>query len=90
VPDARTPRILQVTQRSDFTGGRLYVLRLLRGLGDAVTCPVACPADGPVARDCAALVPERSLSPAAVLRLSAFVRRNGIDVVHSHGKGAGV
>ena len=93
-----SPRVLHVTSRADFTGGALYAYNLMEGLGHEVENFVACPGDGPLTPRLAALVgedhlhpiPERSIGPGALRRFVAYVRRNHIDVLHSHGKGAGV
>lgn len=97
VPLAR-PRVLHVTARADFTGGALYAYNLMEGLGNAVDNFIACPADGPLAPRFVQLVgephllpiPERSIDAGALRRFVGFVRHHRIDVLHSHGKGAGV
>ena len=97
-PSAR-PRVLHVTARADFTGGALYAYNLMEGLGREVENFVSCPADGSLTPRLVSLVggddhlhpiPERSFSVGALRRFVSFIKQNRIDVMHSHGKGAGV
>jgi len=90
-------RVLHISLRADFTGGPIYMLKLIKGLGADVRCFVACPLDKPltgafeeaVGAESLCGVPERAFTLGALTRLVRFVRDNRIDVVHSHGKGAG-
>ncbi len=92
------PRVLHVTARADFTGGALYAYNLMEGLGREVENFVACPADGSLTPRLQALVggdhfhpiPERAFGPGELRRFVRFAKQNRIDVLHSHGKGAGV
>lgn len=91
-------RVLHVSLRADFTGGPLYAYKLIQGLTGRVENHVACPPDGSLSAGFVALVgadhvcalPERAFSPAAARALARFVRRHRIDIIHSHGKGAGL
>lgn len=94
----RPPNILSITLRADFTGGPLYAYKLIKGLEGETRNYVACPLDRPLTQGFADLVgrerlcpvPERAFSLAALRALARFVRANRIDVIHSHGKGAGL
>lgn len=94
----RPARVLHITLRADFTGGPLYAFKLARGLQGKVENFIACPPDRPLTPSFADLVnpericpvPERSFSIAALLAIARFVCANAIDIVHSHGKGAGL
>jgi glycosyltransferase involved in cell wall biosynthesis len=92
------PRVLHVTLRADFSGGPLYTYNLIDGLGQEIESYIACPMDRPMTQKLERLVgkdklygiPERSFNPIALYGLCVFVRRRQIDIIHSHGKGAGV
>lgn len=91
-------RVLHLTLRSDFSGGPLYVERLMRGLEAETEGFVACPSNGElflryvkiVGADNICIVPERSFRITSLLDIYRYVRRKQIDVLHSHGKGAGL
>ena len=99
---ATAPRpfsVLFCTVRADWGGGPEHLYQLLRHLPAGVEAHVACPpGDEPYARRFANLVgdgrclaiPHRAFSLAALLRMVRYVRANRIDVLHSHGKGAGL
>ncbi|NND65523.1 MAG: glycosyltransferase [Gammaproteobacteria bacterium] len=92
------PRVLMVAVRADHGGGPEHVWRLMQASRNDIELFVACPDDAPyharyreiVGAERMILMPHRSLSLRAFLRLVSFVRRNQIDIVHSHGKCAGV
>ena len=92
------PCVALVSSRADVGGGPEHVLKLLRGLRDQCVFLVACPREAPYWGRYAEVVGEanmlaigsRSLRPADLLRLRAFVRARGASVLHSHGHGAGV
>jgi glycosyltransferase involved in cell wall biosynthesis len=97
--DGALTRVLHITLRADFTGGPLYTFKLIQGLkSGGVVNYVACPLDRPLSPELTRLVgadhtcelPERSFNIAALRRLARFIRDHRIDLVHSHGKGAGI
>lgn len=90
-------RILYISARADYGGGPQHILLLIKKLKDKFDLFVACPSDHPywdlynseLGPEKLFQIPHRSFSPAALLRLAGFVRRNRITIVHSHGRGAG-
>lgn len=97
--DTRPFSVLFCTVRADWGGGPEHLYQLLRHLPAGVEAHVACPPrDEPYARRFAGLVgdgrciaiPHRAFSLTALLRMVRYVHANRIDVLHSHGKGAGL
>jgi glycosyltransferase involved in cell wall biosynthesis len=89
--------ILQVVVSTRAGGGPQHVLTVAAGLrAHGWRSIVVGPGDGPmVARFRAAgietvALPTDRLQPLTVLRLARLIRRRGIRLVHTHGKGAGV
>ena len=77
-------------------GGPRHLFDLLQGLrGSNIINYVACPLDepwGPKFRNMAAghlEIPHRKFSPFVLFALARYVRENAIEVIHSHGRGAG-
>jgi glycosyltransferase involved in cell wall biosynthesis len=91
-------RILFLTLRADFGGGPEHLYQLLKHRAPDIDAYVACPNDPPYAdryRDL--LGPDRIIwLPHRAFRLSALytlwkaARRHDLDLIHSHGKGAGI
>ena len=92
-----TPLILQVLVSTQPGGGPQHVLALAAGLrARGWRFIVAGPRDGvlferfvPVAESVVETRTDR-LNPATVLKLVRLIRRHGVGLVHSHGKGAGL
>lgn len=89
--------VLLVSVRADHGGGPRHVERLLRHLPDHIEAHVACPNEPPyhdrfrqLTQSRALEIPHRRFDLSSALSLAAYVRRNGIDVIHTHGKGAGL
>lgn len=89
--------VLLLSARSDQGGGPKHLLELARFLKKRghrvfVASPTAPPYGPSFAREFAGHVelPHRRFSPLAWLRLAHLVRTERIQIVHSHGKGAGV
>jgi glycosyltransferase involved in cell wall biosynthesis len=89
--------VLELNATSALGGGPKIMLDLVRGLHRDRFAPVViAPDDGPYYarfRDLAVPVVDvalRSYSPAALRTVVATVRRHRVDVIHSHGKGAGL
>ena len=90
-------RVLQLLVSTRLGGGSRHVFDLTRGLAaTGVTPIVAAPRDGPfferfekagIETHAAAL---NRLSPQTLARVVGLARRQRVDVVHSHGKGAGL
>lgn len=92
-------KILFITVRSDFGGGPRHVAQLVNELTTECDIYMAYPEEGdPYAeiwkkhkriKD-TLYIPYRKLSIKALFELSNFVRKNKIDIIHSHGNGAGL
>jgi glycosyltransferase involved in cell wall biosynthesis len=91
-------RILYISARADYGGGPQHILLLISKLKEKLDIFVACPSDPPywdlynseLGPDKMFEIPHRSFSLTALLGLADFIRINRIDIVHSHGRGAGV
>lgn len=94
-------RVLLITARADHGGGPRHILDLLSAFQSAsdseeIEFHMAAPDQEPYApqfRDltkCFFEIPPRSFSLSAFFRLCQFLRKARIDVIHSHGRGAGV
>lgn len=91
-------RILLITVRADFGGGPKHVDQLIDGLHEDFTLFVACPKEEPFGNkwyneskisDFFEL-PHRKFSFLSLWKLGVFINKNKIDIIHSHGKGAGI
>ena len=91
-------KLLLITVRSDFGGGPRHVDQLIRELSEKYEIFLAYPQDGdpysklwdeiiPAERHI--YIPFRKFSIPALLSLYKFIKNNQIDIVHSHGNGAG-
>lgn len=90
-------RVLLITARADHGGGPRHILDLLKSLsGRGIEFYIGSPDQEPYASQFRSLskkffeIPPRSFSPMAFFRLLSAVRQTRIDVVHSHGRGAGI
>jgi len=87
-----------ITGRADFGGGPEHVFQLAGAIADSTTVHIACPRDEPywsryqsiVGPERMIEIPHRRLSPAAFVRLVHFIVKRKIDVVHAHGRSAGI
>ncbi|HQT26621.1 MAG TPA: glycosyltransferase family 4 protein [Burkholderiales bacterium] len=84
-----------LTVRSDHGGGPKHILSLLESLHRRHQFLVAAPENGIYFRmfegHCSDSfgVPHRQFSVIAFFRLCLFARRHGVELIHSHGRGAG-
>lgn len=91
-------RILQITASSLPGGGPEHLWQLARHLPPEMECFIAAPRREPYWPRFAEAVglerlfelPERAFSPLVLARLARWARRQGIEIIHSHGKGAGL
>ena len=88
--------VLVITLRADFGGGPEHVYQLVKNAA-SVCFYIACPDDVPYADNYKKLVgdrmfllPHRKFQFYFLLKLIAYTKKNKIDVIHSHGKGAGL
>jgi glycosyltransferase involved in cell wall biosynthesis len=102
--DAATagPRVLMVTGRADIGGGPEHVfqltLQLTRGIAEMAMVHIACPREEPYWSRYEALlgaermveIPHRRVGTATVSKLIQFIRERGIEIVHAHGRAAGI
>ena len=90
-------RVLELLVSTDLGGGPAHVHALAAGLPrEEFDLTIAGPAGGPYERafrdlgvDFVSIRADR-LSPAALPRVIRLVRQRGIQIIHSHGKGAGL
>jgi glycosyltransferase involved in cell wall biosynthesis len=91
-------RVLLISVRADPGGGPKHIADLIRLLPAWVDAYVACPREKPywglyselVGQERLQEIPHRAFSWRALIKLLKFARANRIEVVHSHGKGAGI
>ena len=90
-------RVLHITVRADHSGGPRHVYDLIKGMRHEAEAFVACPPERPFRERFAELlgaervfpIPHRQVSMSALMRLRGLIRQAGIEIVHSHGRGAG-
>ncbi|MFQ5787673.1 MAG: glycosyltransferase, partial [Thermodesulfobacteriota bacterium] len=89
-------RILFISLRSDYGGGPTHMFDLVTGLNSFFEKYVACPIQIPFynmyeEKNIKVFpLPVRSFSLISFFKLVRFTKSNYIDIVHSHGKGAGI
>lgn len=93
----RPRRVLLITARADNGGGPRHILDLLQAMkGSGVEFSIASPNQAPYAERFRPLtrsfveIPARRFSLRSFLALAKFAKINEIDVIHSHGRGAGL
>lgn len=94
----RAPRVLMISSRADLSGGPVCMCSLVEHLGDRYDFHVAVPVQEPFHRRCVELVGAdrvvvirpRQLGLVDIARLRSRIREWNVDIVHTHGKGAGV
>jgi len=87
-----------ITVRADHGGGPQHVFQLAGILARRIEVCIACPREQPywdryekiVGPARMIEIPHRALRPGALAKLVRFVRRERIELVHSHGFGAGL
>ncbi|MDD0852544.1 glycosyltransferase [Halobacteriovorax sp. GB3] len=90
-------KILQITVRSDQGGGPKHLFDLIKAMDTkkysvSVVSPVDEPFYGLYKNLCETHIeiPHRKFSIISFLKILLFCRENGIQIVHSHGLGAGI
>lgn len=91
-------KILLITARADYGGGPEHVFRLLDGLQNEFDFFIACPYEEPyinkyqkiISKEKILRIPHRKFTIADLHRIKYFILKNGIQIIHSHGKGAGI
>lgn len=89
--------VLMITCRADHGGGPRHLELLLRDLPDWIIPHVACPDDDPYWARFSELtsgrlfrIPHRRLDFLRASKLALYALRNDIQIIHAHGKGAGI
>ena len=89
--------ILQITLRADYGGGPEHVYQLLKHHNSKVSFYVACPKEEPYWKRYGSFVqteicelPHRKFSFFALLKLVKYIYQHKINLIHTHGMGAGV
>lgn len=92
-------KILLITVRSDFGGGPRHVDQIINSLPEEFELYLACPKEGdpysPIWINNKRIkkilfIPYRKFSIRSFFDLKTFVIRNKIQIIHSHGNGAGI
>lgn len=91
-------KVLMISARSDIGGGPAHMFALAQGLVGQAEIFAAMPDDGEFFEKFVGLlgsghvlrIPRQKLTLNAVLGLRKFCKRNGVNLIHSHGKGAGL
>jgi glycosyltransferase involved in cell wall biosynthesis len=87
-----------ITGRADFGGGPEHVFQLAKAVSRSAPVFIAAPREEPywsryesvVGPERLIEIPHRRFSPAALARIVRFIRAQGIDIVHAHGRAAGI
>lgn len=90
--------VLEISARSDVGGGPAHMYALAAGLDKKVTLIGAMPSDGHFYRQFQELlgdehvfeIPRQKFTVRAFFKLCIFCKKQHVDLIHSHGKGAGV
>lgn len=94
--ECQKTRILFISLRSDYGGGPTHMFDIITGLNSSFEKYVACPNQKPfynMYKDKKIMVfplPVRIFSLISFVKLVQFTKRNNIEIIHSHGKGAGI
>jgi hypothetical protein len=91
-------KIIFITSRSGYGGGPLHVNILIEGLKNVYDIFCAAPLSEPygvkwleqVGSDKFIEIPHRKFQIKYFLQLVSFIKKNQIEILHAHGKGAGL
>jgi len=91
-------KILYISLRADFGGATRHIDQLINSFKKDCDIYCAAPIEEPygaswiknLGDDKFFELPFRSFSLRQLIRLILFIRRNNIDLIHAHGKGAGI
>jgi glycosyltransferase involved in cell wall biosynthesis len=90
--------VLMITVRSDYGGGPEHIYRLITNLSENIKIFCASPKNKPywekyrkvTGDDSIIEIPFRKFRINFLFKLKKFIKKNKIDIIHSHGKGAGI
>lgn len=91
-------KILLITVRADHGGGPKHIHLLIKLLSPVIDFFVACPNEEPyfnifadiVGKDRIFTIPHRKFNMFKLSKLKHIIKKNDINIIHSHGKGAGI
>lgn len=90
-------KVLHITARADHGGGPEHIFQLLKHSANGTVFYVASPDDAPYSQRYQQQtggnwfpLPNRRFSLPTLVGLASWARNQGIELVHSHGKGAGL
>ena len=88
-------KILQITSRADYGGGPEHLKHLISGLNSSFDFFIAAPSDKPYFEifkkyGLCIEIQHRKFSVRSLISLLNAVKKHKIDIIHSHGKGAGI
>lgn len=98
IKNSNQKKVLYITVRADYGGGPKHLYQLSSSLSSNFNKYFACPKEFPyfekyrnlVGSDNIIEVPHRKFSFLTLLEIRKFIKKNNIDFIHSHGKGAGI
>lgn len=90
--------VLMISVRADWGGGPEHVYRLIKNFPPNIKPYIACPNEQPywnryskiLGQDKMIEIPHRKFKISSMLKIKRFIRQNNIQLIHSHGKGAGL
>ena len=96
--DNKNLNILIITVRADFGGGPEHIYSLIKELFKEDNFFIACPDDFPyknkyaeiLGEERVILIPHRKFKISYLFKLKKYLKQNKINIIHSHGKGAGI
>lgn len=90
-------KALHISGRADPGGGPEHMYQLTKRLEPGITLWIACPREEPYWERFVAVfgsrvleIPHRKISLASIFQLAGIVKKEKMDVVHAHGRAAGI
>ncbi len=95
--NSENKNILLITSRADYGGGPEHLYQLLE-LKNKFNLFIAAPNDTPyfskykekLSENSLFIIPHRKFTLRSFFQLRAFIKKKKINIIHSHGKGAGI
>lgn len=90
--------VLMISVRADWGGGPEHIYRLIEHFPANILPYIACPHDYPywdryrkiLGQNKMVEIPHRRFEVSSLLKAKRFIKQNNIQLIHSHGKGAGL